>query len=202
MQFASTTLIFWYNIGVREDMHMKYDIIGKNGFEPTEAIKNYVIKRMNKVVSFFDPALILDVRVVLKVYKDHHKVEVTVPAKGIVLRSETSDQDMYTAIDKSVDKLISQIKKHKEKLKAHLTKKGNSKVYSDDFETEALEKEILAGTVVKNKELKLEPMSVDEALVEMEMSGHDFYVFLNASTNKVNVAYIREDGDYAVIETK
>lgn len=183
-------------------MHMKYDIIGKNGFEPTEAIKNYVIKRMNKVVSFFDPKLILDVRVVLKVYKDHHKVEVTVPAKGIILRSETSDQDMYTAIDKSVDKLISQIRKHKEKLKAHLTKKGNAKVFSDDFETEAIEKEILASTVVKNKEVKLEPMTVEEALMEMEMSGHDFYVFLNQATNRVNVAYIREDGDYAVIETK
>ncbi|PKK86936.1 MAG: ribosomal subunit interface protein [Tenericutes bacterium HGW-Tenericutes-8] len=181
---------------------MKYDIIGKNGFEPTEAIKNYVTKRLNKVVSFFDPALILDVRVVLKVYKDHHKVEVTIPAKGIVLRSETSDQDMYTAIDKSVDKLIAQIKKHKEKLKTHLTKKGNSKVYSDEFETEDIEKEILASNLVKNKEVKLEPMSVEQALMEMEMSGHDFYVFLNEVTDKVNVAYLRDDGDYAVIETK
>jgi putative sigma-54 modulation protein len=181
---------------------MKYDIIGKNGFEPTEAIKNYVTKRLNKVVSFFDPALILDVRVVLKVYKDHHKVEVTIPAKGIVLRSETSDQDMYTAIDKSVDKLIAQIKKHKDKLKSHLTKKGNQKVYSDEFETEAIEKDILASTLVKNKEVKLEPMSVDQALMEMEMSGHDFYVFLNEATDKVNVAYLRDDGDYAVIETK
>ena len=181
---------------------MKYDIIGKNGFEPTEAIKNYVTKRLNKVVSFFDPSLILDVRVVLKVYKDHHKVEVTIPAKGIILRSETSDQDMYTAIDKSVDKLIAQIKKHKEKLKNHLTKKGNPKIYSDEFETESIEKEILANTLVKNKEVKLDPMSVDQALIEMEMSGHDFYVFLNEKTEKVNVVYIREDGDYAVIETK
>lgn len=181
---------------------MKYEIIGKNGFEPTEAIRNYVIKRLNKVVSFFDPSLILDVRVVLKVYKDHHKVEVTIPAKGIILRSETVDEDMYTAIDKSVDKLIAQIKKHKDKLKTHLTKKGNPKVYSDEFETEAIEKEILASSIVKNKEIKLEPMSVEEALIEMEMSGHDFYVFLNEKTNKVNVAYLRQDGDYAVIETK
>lgn len=181
---------------------MKYDIIGKNGFEPTEAIKNYVTKRLSKVVSFFDPSLILDVRVVLKVYKDHHKVEVTIPAKGIILRSETSDQDMYTAIDKSVDKLIAQIKRHKEKLKSHLTKKGNAKVYSDSFETESIEKEILASTLVKNKEVKLEPMSVDQALMEMEMSGHDFYVFLNEQTSRVNVVYLREDGDYAVIETK
>jgi len=181
---------------------MKYDIIGKNGFEPTEAIKNYCQKRLNKVVSFFDTELIHEVRVVLKVYKDHHKVEVTIPAKGIILRAEVSDQDMYTAIDKSVDKLVAQIKKHKDKLKSHLIKQGLKKVYSEEFETESIEKELLASQLVKNKEVKLQAMSVDQALIEMEMSGHDFYVFLNEATNQVNVAYIREDGDYAVIATK
>ncbi len=180
---------------------MRYDIIGKNGFVPTDAIKIYATKRLAKVVSFFDESLITEVRVVCKVYKDHHKVEVTIPARGTVLRSEVSDPDMYTAIDKSVDKLTTQIRKHKDKLKKHLDKQGIGKVYSDDFDTEAIEKDVLASQLVKNKQIELKPMSVDSALVEMELSGHDFYVFLNEETMKVNVAYLREDGDYAVIET-
>ncbi|HKL61319.1 MAG TPA: ribosome-associated translation inhibitor RaiA [Acholeplasma sp.] len=181
---------------------MRYEIIGKNGFVPTDAIKSYATKRLDKVISFFDESLIQEVRVVCKVYKDHHKVEVTIPTKGTVLRAEVLDPDMYTAIDKSVDKLISQIRKHKDKLKKHLAKEGINRVYSDDFDTEAIEKEVFASQLVKNKEIELKPMSIDRALVEMELTGHDFFVFLNEETMRVNVAYVREDGDYAVIETK
>ncbi len=183
---------------------MKYEIIGKNNFVPTKAIEDYVKKRLNKVIGVFKEDWVISVRVVLKVYKDHSKVEVTIPAKGVTLRSETSDPDMYRAIDKTSDKLLAQVRKHRNKLTNHLAKKGIKDVYEKDLleDTEAISKEVLAKELVKSKEIELTPLTVEEALLEMEMIGHDFYIFINKETNKVNVCYLREDGDYAVIETK
>ncbi|MFA5719578.1 MAG: ribosome-associated translation inhibitor RaiA [Acholeplasmataceae bacterium] len=183
---------------------MRYEIIGKNGYNPTEAVENYVKKRLKKVISAFNPNWVLSVRVVLKTYKDHAKVEVTIPGKGITLRSESADADMYRAIDKTSDKLMAQVRKHRDKLTDHLAKKGIKDLYSKEFleDTEDIAKEVLSHEIVRNKEVELSPMSVNQAMIEMEMIGHDFYVFLNEETKKVNVIYIREDGDYAVIETK
>lgn len=182
---------------------MRYDIVGKNGFVPNPAIENYVKKRLRKVISFFDPNWVIGVNVVLKTYKDHSKVEVTIPCKGITLRSEVSDADMYRAIDKTSDKLMAQVRKHKDKLSDHMAKKGIKDIYSDAFEEsdDDLEK-VLASQLVRSKEVELSPMSVDQALIEMEMTGHDFYVFMDKETKRVSVVYRREDGDYAILETK
>lgn len=182
---------------------MRYEILGKNGYVPTRQVETYVKKRLEKAISFFNPQWVIGVRVVLKEYKDHSKVEVTIPCKGITLRSEVSDPDIYRAIDKTSDKLIAQVRKYKDKLSNHLAKKGIKDIYSKEFneDTEAIVKEVLAGHLVKSKQLELKPMSVEQALIEMEMMGHDFYIFLNEMTNKVSVVYLREDGDFAVIET-
>ncbi|MBE0700802.1 MAG: ribosome-associated translation inhibitor RaiA [Acholeplasmataceae bacterium] len=181
---------------------MKFEVLGKNGFIPTDAIKAYAEKRFNKVVSFFGPEVVSEVRVVCKVYKDHHKIEVTIPAKSTVLRAEVSDPDMYAAIDKANDKLVAQIRKHKDKLKTNLEKEGIKQAYSQEFDAESLEKEVLAAQLVKNKKVDLKPMTTQEAIAAMELSGHDFYVFLDKETQKTNVVYLRDDGDYAVIETQ
>lgn len=184
---------------------MRYEIIGKNGYKPTKDVETYVKKRLQKVVSAFNPAWILSIKVVLKVYKDHSKVEVTIPGKGITLRSETSDPDMYRAIDKTSDKLMAQVRKFRDKLTDHLAKKGIKDLYSKEFieTTEAiLPIEDFPQDIVKTKTIELVPMSVKAALMELEMIDHDFYVFLNEATNEVNVLYIREDGNYALIETK
>ena len=180
---------------------MKFEILGKNGFVPTDAIKAYAEKRFNKVVSFFGPEVISEVRVVCKVYKDHHKIEVTIPAKGTVLRAEVSDPDMYAAIDKANDKLVSQIRRHKDKLKNNLEKEGIKQAYSQEFDAESLEKEIIASQLVKNKKVQLKPMTSQEAIAAMELSGHDFYIFLDQESNHTHVVYRRHDGDYAIIET-
>lgn len=181
---------------------MKFEILGKNGFVPTKAIKAYAEKRFEKVVSFFGPEVVDEIRVVCKVYKDHHKVEVSVFAKKTVVRAEVSDEDMYAAIDKANDKLVSQIRRHKDKLKGHLEKEGIKQAYSQEFDAEQLEKDILAAQLVKNKKIELVPMTPEEAISAMELSGHDFYVFQDAITKKTNVVYRRDDGDYAVIETQ
>jgi len=181
---------------------MKFEVIGKNGFTPTSAIKAYAEKRFSKVVSFFGPDVVSEVRVVCKVYKDHHKVEVTIPTRGTVLRAEVSDIDMYAAIDKANDKLTAQIRKQKDKLKHNLEKEGIKQAYSHEFDAESLEKDILASQLVKSKKVELKPMSSEEAISAMELSGHDFYVYLDKDTSKTNVVYRRDDGDYAIIETQ
>lgn len=181
---------------------MKIEVIGKNGFVPTEAIKNYAEKKLDKVVTMFGDDTINRVRVVTKVYSDHHKVEVTIYAKGQMVRAEVSDPDMYAAIDKSVDKLVAQTRKHKEKIKSNIEKEGIRNVFSQEFDAESLEKELVAINLVKNKKIELVPMTPTEAIIEMELSGHDFFVFLDEETNRTNVVYRRVDGDYAVIETQ
>ncbi len=180
---------------------MNFRVVGKNGFVPTKAIKNYAEKKLSKVISFFGPEVVTEIRVVCKVYKDHHKIEVTIPVKGTVLRAETIEQDMYAAIDKASDKLISQIRRNKDKLKSNLEKEGIKQAYSTEFDAESLEKDILASQLVKNKKIELRPMTPEEAISAMELSGHEFYVFLDEKTKRTNVVYRRHDGDYAIIET-
>lgn len=180
---------------------MNLRVVGKNGFVPTKAIKNYAERKLSKVISFFGPDVVSEVRVVCKVYKDHHKIEVTIPVRGTVLRAETMEQDMYAAIDKVIDKLVAQIRRNKDKLKKNLEKEGIKQAYSTEFDAESLEKDILASQLVKNKKVELKPMTAEEAISAMELSGHDFYVFLDKQTDRTNVVYRRRDGDYAIIET-
>lgn len=180
---------------------MNIEIIGKNGFQPTNAIKEYAEKKLNKVISLFGEDLISKIRVVTKVYPTFHKVEVTIYSTEQLVRSEVSEEDMYAAIDLSIDKLVSQIKKHRDKVRSHLEKQGVKDVFSREFDAESLEKEMKAVSLVKNKKIELIPMTKEEAIVEMELSGHDFFVYLDSVTGKTNVLYLRQDGNYANIET-
>src|SRR5690554_4602143 len=140
---------------------MRYEIIGKNGFVATEAIKAYVVKKLDKIVNMFDVRVIDTVRVVLRVYKEYSKVEVTIPAPYIILRSEVRDPDMYAAIDKSEDKLTAQIRRHKSKIRRHFEKRGQE-VFSSEFNLEAMDKEVKARQLVKSKKFSIKPMSRSE----------------------------------------
>ncbi|MBU1020641.1 MAG: ribosome-associated translation inhibitor RaiA, partial [Firmicutes bacterium] len=144
----------------------------------------------------------LDAFVVCKIYKDHHKVEVTIPTKYYTMRVEVGNSDMYAAIDIAIDKLESQIRKNKTKITRSLQKKeGVSELFTEDLNLEALERE-LVHVPVKKKSIVLERLDVEEAITAMEMLGHDFFIFRNDQSEKVNVAYLRNDGKYGVIETE
>lgn len=180
---------------------MKFDIIGKNGYVPTKQVEDYLRKRLDKPIELLNPDWVLGVNVVLKEYKDRSQVEVTIPCKGMTLRSETSDPDILRAIDRSRDRLIAQIRKHKNKLKDHMSKKGIVDMYAtDDLHEDDLAFEDEA-KIVRNKRFVLTPMTVEEAVMKMEMLGHSFFVFLNMKTDQVNVVYLRHDGNYGLIET-
>ncbi len=181
---------------------MKFEIVGKNGLEITESMRNYAQERKEKFNEFFNNKENMDCRIVCKVYNDHHKVETTLNVKGQVLRAEISDADMYTAIDKSVDKIVQQIKKHFGQVKNKLAKEGIKDAFAENIDVTGLEKERAANDLVRNKKIELSPMSIDDAIDQMEMLGHDFFVFLNRETGKVNVVYLRDDHDYSVIETE
>ena len=181
---------------------MKIEVIGKNGFTPSAANREYAEKKLKKLNDFFGEDSNLKALVVCKVYKQMHKVEITIPAKNLMMRAECSEQDLYAAIDKTVDKLLQQVRKYKTRVKSKLDKEGIKHQIPADLDVENLEHEITAENVVKNKQIELEPMTLDEAISQMELLGHDFFVYLDKQTHKINVLYLRKDGNYANIETK
>ena len=172
---------------------MKVEIVGKNGFNPSSANKEYAEKKLEKLQDVLQDYNNVTARVVCKVYKTYHKVEVTIPSKNIMLRAEVMEESLYGAIDGAIDKLMKQVRRYNDKVKDKLGKKG---IRNMEVQEEPQQK------VTREKHLDLEPMSRDEAIDQMEALGHDFFVYLDKETRKTNVIYLRADGDYAVIETE
>jgi len=177
---------------------MRLDIVGKQGFVITDAIRNYVEKKLSKIDRLFTEQL--DAMVVCKVYRDGTKVEITIPIKFLTLRAETKDRDLYAAIDKSVDKLEAQLRKNKHKMNRSLQEReGLKNAFSDELDLEELEKELI--DPVKKKKIKLEILSLEEALTQMDLLGHDFFIYKNED-NETSILYLRDDGKYGLIETE
>lgn len=177
---------------------MKLDVRGKGGFEITNSIRAYIEKKLTKVEKVFSEEL--EAFVVCKIYKDLTKVEITIPIKFITIRAEVEDKDLYAAIDKATDKLEAQIRKNKHKMNRSLQEKTGLKdaFMFDEFNIEDLEKELVSP--VKKKRIKLDILSLDEAITQMELLGHDFFIYYNED-KEVCVLYLRGDGKYGLIET-
>ena len=170
---------------------MNINVRGKN-VELTPALKEYVAKRLGKLDKYFDD--LTDASVKLLVEKETHKIEVTIPVNGMILRGEEGTADMYASIDLVVEKLEKQISRYKGKLskKSHKVEiKGTEKI---------VEAEVDELGVVKTKRFAIKPMPVEEAIMQMDLVGHSFFVFSNAETEEVNVLYKRKDGNYGLIE--
>ncbi|MDD3106556.1 MAG: ribosome-associated translation inhibitor RaiA [Bacilli bacterium] len=183
---------------------MKVIVRGKNKFEPSDAIRQYATEKLQKLEQYFSSREDLEANVLCKVYDSYQEVEITIPTKNVILRAEVKDQTVYGAIDLAIDKLETQIRKHKSKIyKSMKRREGVSQFYASqsDFDIEKMKTEIKATNLVKSKQVDLKAMTPDEAVLQMEMLGHDFYVFLNIETNRVSVVYLREDSDYGIIET-
>lgn len=178
---------------------MAITVRGKN-IEITPALKDYVTKRVGKVTKYFDGANTGDITAILTVTKGKHIVEVTVPINGMLLRGEEATTDMYASIDLVIEKLERQIEKYKTKLSRKF-KSGGFKadmIPAATLASEALNDEDF--NIVKTKRFAVKPMAVDEAIMQMNLINHDFYVFTNADTEQVNVLYRRKDGQYGLIE--
>ncbi|WP_163183102.1 ribosome hibernation-promoting factor, HPF/YfiA family [Neobacillus sedimentimangrovi] len=178
---------------------MNYHVRGEN-IEVTPAIREYVEKKISKLERYFNEAPDAKVNVNLRFNPDKSsKVEVTIPLPHLVLRAEETNSDMYAAIDLITDKLERQIRKHKTKVNRKFREKGNVDFQfsvtntNDTYDEEELE-------VVRTKRFDLKPMDSEEAILQMNLLGHNFYVFTNAVTNRTNVVYKRKDGRYGLIE--
>ncbi|XFA99685.1 ribosome hibernation-promoting factor, HPF/YfiA family [Candidatus Izemoplasma sp. B36] len=178
---------------------MRLDIRGKGGFVITDAIYNYLEKKLKKIDKVFQHEL--SAYVICKVYREGTKVEITIPIKFITMRAEVQDKDLYAAIDRAVDKLEAQIRKNKHRMNRSLQEKtGLKNAFQNEYlDLEELERELISP--VKKKKIKLEILSLEEAMTQMELLGHDFFIFKNED-NITSLLYLREDGKYGLIETE
>lgn len=173
---------------------MKFIISGKN-FEVSEALKERVIKKLGKLDKFFGPQI--EAHVTMSVQKNRHILEVTIPSNGITLRAEVSSDDMYSSIDRAGNILEGQIRKNKTRLEKRLHAGAFKPEFFNTGNEVEEEKEF---RVVRSKRFAIKPMPVEEAILQMNLLGHEFYMFSNAETNEVNVVYKRKAGDYGLIE--
>ncbi|MDF2672341.1 MAG: raiA [Clostridiales bacterium] len=171
---------------------MKFMITGKN-IALTDALKNTVEKKLGKLEKYFNPEV--EIHATLSVQKTRQIIEVTIPFNGILLRGEESTTDMYSSIDNVVDKLEKQIMKHRTRLERR-THEGSLRLMN--VPSEVVEED--EPQVVRTKRFAVKPMDADEAVLQMDLLGHDFFVFRNADSNEVNVVYKRKDGNYGLIE--
>ena len=183
---------------------MRYNIRGEN-IEVTPAIRDYVEKKISKLKRYFTETPNANVNVNLKVYNDKKsKVEVTIPMPQLVLRAEEVNDDMYAAIDLITDKLERQIRKYKTKVNRKLREKGHIRelFVNTGNEAEEPKKEDNDLEIVRQKSFDLKPMDSEEAILQMNLLGHNFYIFTNADTNRTNIVYKRKDGKYGLIEAQ
>ena len=178
---------------------MKYNIRGDK-LEITDAINNYVESKLDRLNKYFKEDDIL-ANVLLRVRGNSQIIEVTIPTDKFILRSEEEDKDLYAAIDLVTDKLERQIRKNKTRLNRQNTD-NKLKEFNFDYETEANEESNEDEIIVKRKNIEMKPMDEEEAILEMNLLGHEFFVYKDMHTNKVCVLYKRKDGNYGLIETK
>lgn len=176
---------------------MRFVISGKN-IEVTKALRNVIEEKIGKLEKFFTPDT--EIKVTLSVEKERHIIEVTIPVKGQIIRAEEANNNMYAAIDNVVDIIERQLVKYKKKIKSRhhsgLDFKQeflNKTETSDDIDNDTIK-------IFRTKKFAVKPMDPEEACFQMEMLGHDFFVFRNSETNEVNVVYKRRGSTYGLIE--
>jgi putative sigma-54 modulation protein len=177
---------------------IRINISGKN-LEITEALRGYVDKKVAKLEKYLNDNQTFSAEVMLRTERGIHIAEVTMNLSGIILRGEGKTGDMYTSIDAAVDRIERQFNKYKSKLgrRVHGPKLGEMPASVQGDGVDGPEPRI-----VRTKRFALKPMDVEEALMQMELLGHDFFVFRDADTGDVSVVYKRRDGNYGLIESQ
>lgn len=172
---------------------MKFIISGRN-IEVTEGLRAAVEDKIGKLEKYFTSDT--EVHVTMSVEKDRQKIEVTIPVKGNIIRSEQVSNDMYVSIDLVEEIIERQLKKYKTKL---VDKKQSAGFFSQDFiEKDYMDEEEIK--IVRSKKFDIKPMYPEDACIQMELLGHNFFVFCNAETDEVNVVYKRKGNTYGLIE--
>ncbi len=183
-----------YKAIAKELIFMKFIITGRN-IEVTQGLRSAVMEKIGKLEKYFAPDT--EAHVTLGVEKDRQKIEVTIPVKGNIIRAEQVSSDMYVSIDLVEEIIERQLKKYKNKI---IDKKQSAAL---DFATEYIDKDYEEDdeiNIVRSKKFAVKPMDPEEACVQMELLGHNFFVFRNSETDEVNVVYKRKGNTYGLIE--
>lgn len=167
--------------------------------EPSEPLKRYAEEKLERVKKYIDEPI--TAQVFLTVEKIRHSADVTIVAKGITIKASEETNDMYAAIDAVVDKIERQLHRHKERIKAHKPAPESTErtVLKSVVEAESIEQS-KEPVIIRSKTFSIKPMSVEEAVMQMDLLHKDFLVFTNAVNERINVIYRRKDGNYGLIE--
>ena len=190
---ARVATVIFVNKYLEGMISMKFIIVGRN-IEVTPGLRAAVEEKIGKLDKYFNPDT--EVHVTLSVEKDRQKIEVTIPVKGSIIRSEQVSNDMYVSIDLVEEIIERQLKKYKNKIVdkqqavASFSKAYVENDYTDDEEIK----------IVRTKKFDIKPMYPEDACIQMELLGHNFFVFCNAETDQVNVVYKRKGDTYGLIE--
>ena len=175
------------------------------GMESTESLKSYVKERIEHVEKYFDRSV--EAHAVLSLERYLHHADITIQAGSYLLRGKTRSEDMYKSIDEAVDKIEKQLKRYKDKLKStkrgredESTLRGHHQVFAAPAEHDEGEAWTEGPKVIRSDEFSVKPMSVEEAIMQMDLLNNEFLVFTNAKTSDVNVVYRRKDGHFGLIE--
>ena len=166
----------------------------------TKAINDYIKEKLSKLDKYIEDSNSIKATVVINVKNHSQKVEITIPLKTVMLRAEESQEDLYAAIDIIVDKIERQLRKNKTKLQSKKIKDTFPKDlildYIEDYDEDN------EPSIVKRKKIEIKPMSEEEAIIQMELIGHQFFLFKDADTMAPTVVYKRKDGNYGLIESE
>ena len=176
---------------------MKYNIRGDK-MEVTDAINSYVETKLGKLEKYLKNSEEIRANVIVKVKNHEQRVEITIPLKTYIVRAEETKDDFYAAVDKALDTLERQIRKNKTRMMSKQVKT------SFDFDINEIEQEIEKEEkkIVKRKTVEVKPMNEEEAILQMELLGHEFYMYKDSESGKSAVVYKRKDGNYGVIESE
>ena len=173
---------------------MKYNIRGKK-IEVTDAIRDYMASKIERLEKYLDDNDEVEAKAVVSTKGKEQKAEVTIWSGKYNIRAEEPSDDLYAAMDLVIDKLERQFKKYKDKINDKRRKETIKEIDTEDIK-DLEEKEV----IVRRKEVYLKPIDEEEAIIQMELLDHTFFVYKDSNTNKINVVYKRNDGDYGVIE--
>jgi putative sigma-54 modulation protein len=185
---------------------MKCIVRGHN-LQVTDALRDFIERKLSKLDRYFDHSAEIEAQVSLNVLKDMHKVEVTIPFPGLLVRAEELSEDMYASVDLVMEKLERQIRKYKTKVNRRSRREAGFRnmLKENAFEkgttmTALTDEEEGDDEIVRVKRFQLKPMDTEEAILQMELLGHNFFVYTNAVTDEINVIYRRKDGKVGLIE--
>ena len=173
-------------------------IIRGDTIKITDSMRAYIEEKLGKLEKYLKNSEEIRANVIVKVKNHEQRVEITIPLKTYIIRAEETKNDFYAAVDKALDTLERQIRKNKTRI---MSKQGKT---SHDYDMSVIEKkkETEEKKIVKRKSVEVKPMDEEEAILQMELLGHQFYMYKDSNTNKTAVVYQRNDGNYGVIESE